>query len=252
MSKQIQKIVLYNNKLPKNMRVEKKTFKCICLSINTKGEWMKNVLKYAKEIEGKLNAGTANDSEKKRDKKTLKNDNNSGLIAEYACYEFLKAYIGKEAILKPSNISSKNQIDIELFGGKKTIEVRSSCIRNGIDFAVFGKDPKDKHHTQYFDVIGPYHNNYKPSEVLKDYYMRAIYHCEIDKFDDLLKNERLNLYLTGGATKEMLEDDALYEVKHLKPKDGEVDIESDYRVIPLSKSLEIDEFINIIRQNIER
>ncbi len=249
MSKHMKKLVLHNNQ-PENRKVEIDTFKCIQISIDTKSEWMKDVLAKAKKIEGKLNAGKANDSASERDAETVASDNNSGLIAENACYVFLQYIFGKEAVSKPSSESSKNQIDIELSGIKKTIEVRSSCIRNGVEFAVFAKDPNDNEHTQYFDVIGPYNNEYKPEEVLKDYYMRVIYHCNIKDFDALLQRDTLELYLTGGATKEMLEDSTLYEVKHLYPKDGEVEVESEYRVIPLSKSLDIDAFVGRIKHDI--
>lgn len=234
------------NTFSNNYGINRKTFRCLEINIPTTGEWMHTVKNKAEEIENKLNAGQANSSEE-RDAQTVKIDNLSGLIAEYACEEILKKYLGADKVEKPSSDTSKNQIDITLSGGKGTIEVRSSCVKNGIDFALFAK-PKDEEEGQYFDVIGPYKNGYKPGETDKDYYMRVLYSCEKENFLELLKQPMLRLYITGGATKSMMKDNTIYQIKHLYPSGGEVEIESDYRVIPLGKSLDIADFIYLLQQ----
>lgn len=69
-------------------------------------------------------------------------------------------------------MNTNEQIDINLASGA-TIEVRSSCVRNGLNFALF---KVNKDHKQYIYVIGPYYNvTYKSYENMKDFYMRVIY-----------------------------------------------------------------------------
>ena len=153
-------------------------------------------------------------------------------------------------IIKPKNNTSHNQIDLKLYNGK-TIEVRSSCVRNGIDFAIFSKNIKTSDE-QYFDVIGPYSNEYKKCEFFKDYYMRVLYECDKRNFLDLLKKPVVRLFITGGATKKMMNDSQYYQIKHLTPAGGQVKVESDYRVIPLAKSLDINEFFSILERENEK
>lgn len=236
-----------------NNGIKRTNFWCLEVTLPTNGKFMKRVLAYAEGIEGKLNKGQANSSET-RSEKTVKIDNISGVLAECICYEFLSWHFGKENIIKPSSNDSRNQIDIMLSSGKKTIEVRSSCVRNGVDFALFSKSKgiKANIETQYFDVLGPYTNQYKPGEALKDYYMRVLYHCEKKDFLELLKKPEIMLYITGGATKEMMMDDNVYQLKHLVPAGGEVAVESDYRVIPLGNSLDIKELLAVIEKDIRK
>ena len=99
-------------------KIDRETFRCLELNISTSSEWMRRIKEKAGEIEGKLNAGQANSSEE-RDAMTIKIDNLSGLIAEYACAEILRMYIGKDKIVKPSSESAKNQIDIALAQEKR-------------------------------------------------------------------------------------------------------------------------------------
>lgn len=225
--------------------VERADFMCLEINIQSKSQWMKRVCSYAQEIAPFLNLGQANSS-KVRKLSTVEIDNLSGLIAEYACEEILKWRYGKEWIIKPNNNTSYNQIDLKLYNGK-TIEVRSSCVRNGIDFALFSQN-KNVAGEQYFDVIGPYSNEYKKAEVFKDYYMRVLYECDKLEFLKLLEKPTLRLYVTGGATKNMMNDPKYYQIKHLTPAGGQVEFESDYRVIPLAKSLDISEFFKVLEK----
>lgn len=192
--------------------IERKTFTCLEVNIPNNGEWMKRITTYAETIIGSLNRGQANTS-KRRNISTVEIDNLSGLIAENACDTILRWQFGDSNIIKPPSDSSMNQIDIQLATGK-TIEVRSSCVRNGIDFALFAKDAKNGN-KQYFDVIGPYSNEYKPIEHLKDYYMRVLYWCEKKYFMNLLEKPALQLFITGGATKAMMQNPDYYQNKHL-------------------------------------
>lgn len=225
--------------------VERDGFVCLEINIMKKSQWMKRVCSYAQKIVPNLNVGQANSSEL-RELSVVEIDNLSGLIAEYACEEILRWRYGKNLIVKPENNTSYNQIDLKLYNGK-TIEVRSSCVRNGIDFAIFAQN-RNAEGEQYFDVIGPYSNGYKKTELLKDYYMRVLYECDKRNFLNLLEGPKLRLYVTGGATKTMMNDVNYYQIKHLTPAGGQVRVESDYRVIPLSKSLDIKEFFAVLEK----
>lgn len=225
--------------------VDREDFACLEINISNESRWIKRVCSVAQIIVPNLNFGQANSSEK-RELSVVEIDNLSGLIAEYACHEILSWRYGKDRIMKPQNNTSYNQIDLKLYNGK-TIEVRSSCVRNGIDFAIFSKN-KNVAGEQYFDVIGPYSNGYKKIELFKDYYMRVLYECDKRNFMDLLKKPTIRLYITGGATKEMMKDVDCYQIKHLTPADGQVEVESDYRVIPLAKSLDINEFFAVLER----
>ena len=229
--------------------VDRTDFVCLEINIQRESRWLKRVCAYAQKIAPNLNVGQANSSEV-RSISIVEIDNLSGLIAEYACEEVLKWRYGKELIIKPKNNTSHNQIDLKLYNGK-TIEVRSSCVRNGIDFAIFSKNIKT-FDEQYFDVIGPYSNEYKKCEFFKDYYMRVLYECDKRNFLDLLKKPVVRLFITGGATKKMMNDSQYYQIKHLMPAGGQVKVESDYRVIPLAKSLDINEFFSILERENEK
>lgn len=77
--------------------------------------------------------------------------------------------------------------------------------------------------------------------------MGELYCCEKKDFLKLLEQPVLTLYITGGATQAMMQNEEIYQIKHLVPAGGEVEVESDYRVIPLGKSLDIAEFIETIK-----
>jgi len=212
------------------------------LNIPNDSDWMKKVMAYANKLSSRLNTGQANTS-KSRASEIVSIDNLSGLIAESACERILKWQFGDHNVIRRESDSSIDQIDIEFSTGK-TVEVRSSCVRNGIDFALFAVDKNN--HQQYFDVIGPYSNGYKPVEHLKDYYMRVLYWCDKKQFMQFFEYPNITMYITGGATKNMMLDENFYQIKHLIPKGGQVQIESDYRVIPLAKSLDVNEFFRVI------
>lgn len=53
---------------------------------------MNHIIAKAEKIEKNLNEGQANSS-KIRDARTIKNDNLSGVIAEYACDTILRRYL---------------------------------------------------------------------------------------------------------------------------------------------------------------
>ena len=64
----------------------------------------------------------------------------------------------------------------------------------------------------------------------------------------LLEKPALQLFITGGATKSMMCNPSYYQNKHLIPAGGQVQVESDYRVIPLGKSLDSVEFFDLLAE----
>ena len=155
--------------------VDRENFTCLEVNIPNNSNFMKRAYTHAQKVIPNLNFGQANSSEI-RELDIVEIDNLSGIIAELACQEVMNWRYGKEKIEKPESDSSYNQIDLKLYNGR-TIEVRSSCVRNGLDFALFVRDKKNRNE-QYFDVIGPYCNGYKKKEAYKDYYMRVLYECD--------------------------------------------------------------------------
>ena len=64
------------------------------------------------------------------------------------------------------------------------------------------------------------------------------------------KQPKIKLYIMGGATRDMMDDENYGQTKHLTPQNGEVKKEADYRVVPLGKSLDVDEFIGVLKMDI--
>lgn len=217
-------------------------FTCIRVVVYPQSEFAKSVKQSADKFLPKLNKGGANSSEN-RNNATVEVDNLSGVLAEIVCEKIMHYRYG-DIIKRTEANTSKNQIDIDVANGK-TIEVRSSCIRNGIEFALFAKD-KNKPDYQYVDILGPYSNGYKPDEKQKDYYMRVIFPFDINMFmPKWNSNQPIELYVTGGANRKMMFDCNLSQTKHLKPENANGGEETDYRTIPIGKSLDIKQFFEM-------
>ena len=217
----------------------RKSFVCLHVVVYPNSDFCKKVKENADKILPKLNKGQANSSTE-RDFEIVEVNNLSGILAETVCEEIMRFRYG-DAIKRIASETSVNQIDINI-SNNKTIEVRSSCIRNGILFSLFHRNKRDIN-LQDVDILGPYSNGYKPGEIQKDYYMRVIFPFDINDFSKMWKeNTPITLYITGGATKHMMSDSNIYQIKHLVPQNSSVEIESDYRTIPLGRSLDIREF----------
>lgn len=130
--------------------------------------------------------------------------------------------------------------DIKLASGA-TIEVRSSCVKNGLKFALF---KVNQEHKQYIDVVGPYYNKaYKSYENMKDFYMRVIYVGETASvYSSIMNGSDAVLYITGGATKEMLHDIG-YRKYMTAPADSRASKKGNYLVVQMSDSFSYQEFI---------
>ncbi len=215
----------------------RKDFRCLRVTISPDDPFMDKIWKLVETI--RMNAHSANTGEIRTDKIVIA-DKLTGLIAEYICYEMLADELGKENVIKPESYYSHDQIDIKL-NSNETIEVRSSCIRNGIKFALFNVNNEGK---QYIDVVGPYYNSaYKSYENVKDFYMRVIYEGEKSfVLSEIMNHNYIVLYITGGATKQMLGNKG-YLKYMTSPDDCNAEQKGQYLVVPMSESLDYPEFI---------
>jgi len=170
----------------------------------------------------------------------------SGCLAEQASVIWLNTALKEGVASRPPADSARNQIDLLLGASSKTIEVRSSFVRNGLEFALFQKERDSGR--QYIDILGPYQNpSYKASERYKDYYLRVLFPGVKQKCASLLATEGYTFYITGGATKEMMQSDDFSYIKDLSPREGEVLAAGNYRVIPLGQSLDSDQFLAAVK-----
>lgn len=199
---------------------------------------LNNIINNGKLLAQKVNPGAANNGTNFRNTETILNNSISGLLAEYLWIDFIKHHNIK--CHTNDFQEAKNQIDIELTESKKTIEVRSSFPRNGLKFALC-------HNKYQFDIIGPYVNDYKPGEIKKDFYVRTLFPFRSIELKQKIRSDNLKVYLTGGATWEMMTDKDISIQKNFIPED-ELNLErlnesSVYKVIPFSRALDTFEII---------
>lgn len=195
----------------------------------------------ARQMASGVNPKTANDSTLKREDRTILANSYAGILSEYCWRVYLNQCSHKNIVKETELLDISDQIDLETIQKGLRIEVRSSFARNGIEFAVCHPDYR-------FDILGPYNNEYKAKENEKDFYLRVIYHLA-EPTQILRKiNAEFEVYLLGGATKEMMEDKALYVIKNLIP-DGAFDrAETAYRVIPYEHALDTFEVLKSIEE----
>lgn len=207
----------------------------------------------------KVNPGAANNSFKKREFEKIKNNCVAGVIAEYCWQEYLNDNGLVLRVAETPFSDASNQIDLRIFKGNKSIEVRSSFPRNGIPFALC-------HPEKEFDVIGPYANDYKPGEIKKDFYVRTLFHLQrigefkgsnnimyplIEKIIDKVYQDGFEVFLTGGADWAMMANDKIAMNKDFIPEDelsvDRIRTASKYRVVPFSNALDTIEIYEIIK-----
>ena len=91
-----------------------------------------------------------------------------GFLAEKAVYDILREKFGS-VVYRREKQDIKNQVDI--FCGTKTVEVRSSQVKDGIEAALF--DIRNNGDSRYH-LIGSYTNSYKIKEIIKDFYEAGV------------------------------------------------------------------------------
>lgn len=241
------------------MIVEYKRFECLRKYPNTKRETPFRVVVYtlnyqsdasdkvliddllckSKELASKVNQYRANNSTVIRSPMVILANSIAGIVSEY----FWMKYLNRDHIYVTETefTDSSTQIDLKVLHNNKKIEVRSSFPRNGIDFAIC-------HPYYQFDILGPYSNSYKIGEIQKDYYVRTLYHLyHPTDIVQKIKEDNFKIYLTGGATWEMMIDDNFAINKDLVPQDDLYErAKTTYRVVPFSNALDTGEIKNII------
>lgn len=237
------------SKVYSKYRINREEFDVVKVTFERKdSEIISKIIDKSEKLAQSVNIGEANSS-LSRNEGVVQIDALTGVIAEEVCVQAINAYNNDLVAQYTPYINSLNQIDIKLANGQ-TIEVRSSCIRNGVDFALFSKDKRD-YSKQYLDVLGPYANGYKLGEVQKDYYMRVIYHCNKMDFDKHFRSDEFAAYIVGGATVDMMNNTMLYQIKDLIPEGEYRKNKTKYRVIPIGKALDAMQFLKLITANIE-
>jgi len=224
-----------------NYESQRSEFTVAVMSLDyKKSELDKNIflsfLERAENLAKTVNPHSANNPTTIRTQFNLVVNNFIGMISEYAWKYFINLTAIDTVVTETEMKDIANQIDLFQTKTSKTIEVRSSFVTNGISFAIFNQ--------KGFDIIGPYINNiYKHGEAEKDFYLRTLFHYDnkrIQNFFEYFKNNILNIYLVGGATKEMMLDENLFIKKHMKA--GEIIGNRNginattYKVIPIIKA----------------
>lgn len=174
-----------------------------------------------------------------RNNMTKWNDCIAGILAEFAVANFLSQLSEVIQVTRPKVISSKNQVDLILKNKNNVydIEVRSSFVKNGIEFALYGIDRNNTNaiykNKNYFDILGPYKQQvYKEDfESTKDLYFRVLFNGKkYDVENRFIKNNE-SFYIIGAIKgKDLIE---LNYLKTLKTSDAINIIPGNYYVAPI-------------------
>lgn len=208
---------------------------------------------YNKADETGANTGLPRDPEKKYI------DSLSGVIAEFATTKFFNEYLNdKWNAKRPIVTTTHNQVDIALTYKDTNfkVEVRSSFVQNGIEFALYSTNREG---LTYFDVLGTYKQTVhkKDFESVKDLFMRVLFDINgesSDRFKEDRKfyinrkhfiNKYINkdepFYIIGGMSGEAIERENY--TKNLSSKDLSEYIsditEGEYHVSQISKISDI-------------
>jgi hypothetical protein len=150
-----------------------------------------------------VNSGTANSGSTFRPLDIKITDSFTGLLAEYAWKYFINLTAIDIIVAETEMVSAKSQIDLKVLHNKKTIEIRSSIVRNGVKFALTNPNSQ-------FHLVGPYENEYKPHEGQKSYYLGALFQYAGEKRDfvsyvkDSNNENKFVVWIIAGATREMM------------------------------------------------
>lgn len=179
-----------------------------------------------------VNPRRANNSTTQRDKDRLILDAAGGLLAEKAWLFYINRLYGEGTALPTVFVSAHGQIDIQLSNGK-SIEIRSSFPRNGVKFAIC-------HERYNFKNICKYDNLYKPSEVDKDFFGSVLFETPKERLLDM--DGDTVLYLIGGSTKAMMQNDNIAFNASLVAEDDLTETKTNYRVVYLKDALDMKGF----------
>jgi HEPN domain-containing protein len=195
----------------------------------------------------------ASQSGANRDKVIKYNMQLMGILAEIGCKVYLEKIINDNnlsdvwKVIRYDDVrvdgfqSPENEYDLKLNKIEESeedlyVESRSSITHNrSFDVGL-----------ATFDIIGPYISIAKSSEEANDIYLRPLYQYidyekndySKDKFEILLKEGKIILYLVAGCTKEELDEKGI-----IKSMGQGV---NQYKVLPIINSTDIIDFQNTI------
>lgn len=197
-----------------------------------------------RDLAHKVVANSANNSAQQRSNRRIWANCLAGVLSEY----FWRIYLNDEKEIVRNTVfeSASTQIDLEIIDTEGKIEVRSSFPRNGVKFAICN--------IRQFKIIGPYSNAYKAGEVQKDFYVGALFPLSSPELIlDTIKKDGFKLYLTGGASWDMMWDSNKSIVQNLIPDDviGGYEVLTSYRVVPYSNALDSMEIKEMIYESIK-
>lgn len=185
----------------------RKKFTCVEFEFSYKSntddkKLLDSFINEGKKLAVSVNPTLARDASRKRDYETVLRNCIAGIMAEY-CWRYWLNSEARKLDLKVSARSAVFQsadkhVDISIIypdGTEKTVEVRSSFPYTGLENAV----------CRVFDIIGWYVNPVKTKEIRKDYYVRTLYPFKSVELYDRMKRNLFSAYLTGGATRNLLE-----------------------------------------------
>lgn len=183
------------------------TFRCVRYEFDYQAadsELLAELIERGEDLATSVHPRMARDTSRGRSQETRQTDSIGGVIAEYVWRDWLTTQaddygIDVTAERRDDWESPKEQVDITMTypdESTSTIEVRSSFPYAGFEDAVCSN----------FDIIGWYNNPVKEREIRKDYYARVLFPFGKDDFADELRSDNLEVYLTGGATRDLLEN----------------------------------------------
>ena len=221
---------------PPNDANVRRIYRVVKAVFNNTAENAKDIRNKAWQLAMQVNPHKANNATDTRTKERLILDAMGGVLSELAWHDYINRVFGQDTVsFTPFNTATA-QIDLLLKNGK-TIEVRSSFPRNGIKFAICNE-------RYNFKNICKYENLYKPSETDKDFFACVLFETQKK---DLMQVSNIILYLIGGSTKAMMQDDTIAFESDLIAEDDIAQKRTRYRVIRLKDALDMTGFIQYMK-----
>lgn len=177
---------------------------------------LEDLIENGRKLSKVVNPTLARDAAQRRKYDTIERNCIAGVIAEYCWRNWLnsEAQRTKMEVLVESAVfkSPDKHVDISVKYSDETVstvEVRSSFPYTGLENAV----------CRVFDIIGWYSNPVKTKEIRKDYYVRVLYPFLQRRLNEKLASEPFSAFLTGGASRQLLEESPHSKNKEFVPYD---------------------------------
>lgn len=222
---------------PPNLSNINKIYKIVKVTFQNTAKNKQWLIDKATEFASKVNPHAANHSEVTRNNDRLILDAMGGILAEYGWLVYINRIFGDATVSFTEFNSSNSQIDLLLNNGK-TIEVRSSFVRNGIKFGICNE-------RYNFKNICKYENLYKPGEIDKDFFACVLFETQKQA---IINASEIIFYLVGGSTRAMMMNDNISFVSDLVAEDDYTQTKTRYKVIKLKDAMDINDFENYLIQ----